>query len=85
MPRAVRIVLFATAREAVGRASIDLSVPAEGVPVRAVLASLGREHRALARLLPSCRIARNGRYVSPRSGRVGPGDELAIHPPYSGG
>jgi molybdopterin converting factor small subunit len=84
-PRTVRVALFATAREAVGRASIERTVPREGMTIRSFLASLAQEHSALAAILPSCRVARNGKYVSARTGRVRPGDELALHPPYSGG
>ena len=85
MPRPVRVLLFATAREAAGRATIDLPVPPEGVPVDLLLSSLGHGHRALAAVLPDCRVARNGRYVARRGVRIRPGDEVAIHPPYTGG
>jgi molybdopterin converting factor small subunit len=81
----VRILLFATAREAVGAAALDREVPSDGRPVGALLDSLGAEYPALRPVLRHARIVRNGRYVSGRAGRVRPGDEVAIHPPYSGG
>jgi len=81
----VHVVLYATAREAAGRARIDLPVPARGTSVAALLKTLGRTHSGLIGVLPTCRVARNGRYVVPRTAHVRPGDEVAIHPPYSGG
>ncbi|MFZ0829987.1 MAG: MoaD/ThiS family protein [Thermoplasmata archaeon] len=85
MTSSVRVVLFATAREAVGVASLDWPVPARGSTVTAVLAGLVEEHPRLAPVLKVARIARNGEYVRGPRARVASGDEIAIHPPYSGG
>jgi molybdopterin converting factor small subunit len=85
MASAVRIVLFATAREAVGRAEVSVAVPSDGLPLRDLLQTLERQYPALVRVLPHSRIVQNGSYLRGRAGRVRPGDELAVHPPYSGG
>ncbi|MHB8351970.1 MAG: MoaD/ThiS family protein [Thermoplasmata archaeon] len=85
MPRPVRILLFATARQAVGQAKLSQLVPDGGIAVEAFLTDLARERPELTRVLRIARFVRNGRYLNGRSGRVYPGDEFAIHPPYSGG
>jgi molybdopterin converting factor small subunit len=64
---------------------VSVSVPPHGVTVEAMIASLAADHPALAPVLPHCRFARNGTYVRGRGARLRPGDELAVHPPYSGG
>ncbi len=81
----VRVVLFATARTAVGQGQFDRPVPEGGVEVRAFLAELTRDFPALRRIIPLSRFVRNGEYLSSVRGRLKPGDEFAIHPPYSGG
>ncbi len=85
MPGPVRILLFATARQAVGRPHLDRPVPAGGVAVDALVDDLAREFPELAVVLRSARYFRNGRVLRPGRDRVYPGDEFAIHPPYSGG
>lgn len=85
MTRPVRVVLFATAREAAGNSVLDLDVPEDGTTVGTLLAELEKGHPRLVPVLRASRIARNGRYVSGRRARVAPGDEVAVHPPYSGG
>ena len=84
--RSVVIRLFATAREAVGSASVPWELGAPAMSVEAVLHELSARHPNLGRLLPSCRIFVNGRLV-PRPGRraARAGDDIAVHPPYSGG
>jgi molybdopterin converting factor small subunit len=81
----VRVRLFATAREAVGRAELDRAVPRSGSSLSELLRAMASDYPGIARVLPACRFAKNGRYVRGRSTRLVPGDELAIHPPYSGG
>jgi len=85
MKSSVRVLFFATAREAVGAPSADREVPAAGSTIEAVLSGLVKEHPRLEPVLASSRIARNGRYVARPRARVLPGDEIAVHPPYSGG
>jgi molybdopterin converting factor small subunit len=82
---AVRVLLFASAREAVGRSALDWPVPPEGAPAAAIVAGLGREYPRLRPALRSSRFVRNGRYLERLSERVRPGDEFAVHPPYGGG
>lgn len=85
MPARVTIELFASAREAVGRSTVRLSAPIEGLRISEMLALLTREYPKLAKVLPTCRTARNGRYLTRRASRIRPGDTIAIHPPFSGG
>jgi molybdopterin converting factor small subunit len=83
--RRLKVLLFSTAREAVGRSRIDLDLPTSVSNVREVVVLLGRDYPRLAGILTSCRFARNGEYVQGWTARIRPGDEFAIHPPYSGG
>lgn len=85
MAPSVRVVLYATAREAVGLARVVREIPEGGVPLRGLLDDLGREYPALRRVIGSSRFVVNGEYASPPDTLVHPGDEVAIHPPYSGG
>lgn len=81
-----RVLLFATAREEVGRREIDLELPTGGMAVGAALEELVARYPGLKAVLATARLARNGRYLPRgRLGRLDEGDELAIHPPYSGG
>lgn len=85
MPKPVRVVLFATAREAVGRPRVLRTVPPEGRTLSDLLAELREEYPMASAVLSGCRFARNGRYLTSPRARIRPGDELAIHPPFSGG
>jgi molybdopterin converting factor small subunit len=85
MAARVRILLFATAREAVGRAVLDRPLPSPSTPVAEVLAALSAEYPRLQRIVGTSRVFRNGSPVRNWSEGVSAGDELAIHPPYSGG
>ena len=85
MPASVRVLLFATAREAVGRSRFDRAIPADGVALRAVLDAIVAEHPKLARVLSGSRLVVNGEVVRGQAVRLQPGDEIGIHPPYSGG
>ncbi|MGB6500970.1 MAG: MoaD/ThiS family protein [Thermoplasmata archaeon] len=84
LPR-VRVRLYATARVAAGRETVDLPVPASGVPARDLVRRLAREFPDLAPLLPACRFVRNDEYLADLRARVRPGDAFAVHPPYGGG
>ncbi len=77
--------LYASAREAAGRATVELPVPAAGLSAEALLRELRGRLPALAPVLRSCRFVRNDRYLRSLSARVRPGDEFAVHPPYGGG
>jgi molybdopterin converting factor small subunit len=85
MVRRVRVLLFATARAAVGAPEIEWSVPARGLSVRDLIIGLTAQYPALGQVVGASRFVRNGRYVIRESERVRPGDEFAVHPPYSGG
>jgi len=77
----VPVRLFAGAREAAGTAHDDLP----GATVDEVLAAARRKYGpAFAAVLATSRVWVNG--VQADGGdRVGPGDELAVLPPVSGG
>jgi molybdopterin converting factor small subunit len=85
VPAPVRIRLFATARQAVGRAVLERSVPTGGLSARRIVDDLAAEYPALRRLLAASRFLRNDRYLTDLSERVRPGDEFSVHPPYGGG
>lgn len=76
--------LFASAREAAGTGS-DQFATADGATVGDVLAAAEQRYgAAFSSVLPTCRIWVNGDSVS-NDEPVGPGDELAVLPPVSGG
>ena len=85
MKSTVHVVLFATAREAVGAPSVVRAVPTKGSTIAAVLEELVAEHPKLGAVLRGSRLVLNGHYVRGTRTRVSPGDEIAVHPPYSGG
>jgi molybdopterin converting factor subunit 1 len=77
------VLLFAGAREAIGRENVD--VPLEGsITARALLERLIELHPALAPWAPSLRVAVNGAYAA-WDDPVREGDEVAIIPPVAGG
>ena len=81
----MRVLLFAQAREVVGRGRIEVPVSDSVRSVTEILDAVTRSYPLLAEVLRHSRIVLNGAYVKSRSTPVHPGDELAIHPPYSGG
>lgn len=85
MVPSVRVRLFATAREAVGHREVSVPVAASGAAAADVLATLVGRYPRLAGVARGCRLVVNGRFVDGGNARVRPGDELALHPPYSGG
>ena len=85
MTGAVTILLFATARDAVGAGRLRRSVPAGGCPLREVLGGLTDEFPRLGPVLRSSRLYVNRRPASGPGATVRPRDEIAVHPPYSGG
>lgn len=81
----LRVLLFAGAREAAGSPVIQLELAPGETSVAEVLRVLRQQYPRLGPILASSRLVRNGDFLHGRSGSVRPGDELAIHPPYSGG
>ncbi len=79
----VRVRLFASLREAVGRVELELQVD-EGSTPEDVFRLLGREHPALASRRASLQAAVNRRYVGFDEPLV-EGDEVVFVPPVSGG
>jgi len=65
--------------------TIAREVPPKGVPLSVLLAGLAHEHPRLVPVLKTARFVRNGQYTPGTDVRVRPGDEIAVHPPYSGG
>jgi molybdopterin converting factor small subunit len=84
-PPPATVLLFATARTAVGRSRLEWPVPTDGIPARDLLRALTAQHPPLERIVRTSRILRNGEVVRHLSERIRPGDELAVHPPYGGG
>lgn len=85
MVRPVRVLLFASARTAVGRPELDWTVPAAGIPAQTLARQLAEAYPTLAPTLRVSRLVRNGSYIGRPTVRIRPGDEFAIHPPYGGG
>ncbi|MHB1435395.1 MAG: MoaD/ThiS family protein [Thermoplasmata archaeon] len=85
MSRPIRVRGFATARTALGDRSREIPAPPEGLKLGRLLATLVAEYPRLGPLLPSCRIFLNEELIRSTAIRVRPGDEIALHPPYSGG
>jgi sulfur-carrier protein len=77
----VKLVLFAAAREAAGTAHDEV----EGATVGEVLErAVARYGTVFAAVLERSRVWVNGSQAE-RSDAVGPGDEVAVLPPVSGG
>ncbi len=79
----VQIRYFAALREAVGRESESLQLPA-GTTVEQVRSMLAQRYPAVAAILPRCAAAVNRGYV-PVTAELSNGDELAFIPPLGGG
>jgi molybdopterin converting factor small subunit len=79
------VLLFGSAREAVGRGSLDWPVPPAGLPAEELVRQLGIEYPKLRPTLRASRFVRNDQYLGTHGARVRPGDEFAVHPPYGGG
>jgi molybdopterin converting factor subunit 1 len=79
----LRVLLFASAKEAVGAAEVKLPA-SRASTVRELTAALAEAYPALAQLLPSSMIAVNQEYAE-EDDLVGPSDEVALIPPISGG
>ena len=81
----VTVLLFATARLAVGAGRVHWPVGRDGLSAKSLVRALGEEYPKLARVMRSSRFVLNGQYLTGLSARVRPGDEFAVHPPYGGG
>ncbi len=79
----VRVRLFASLREAVGRDEITLELP-EGGRAEDVWARLAEAHPALASQRSRLSVAVNRRYA-PFDQLLAAGDEVVFIPPVSGG
>jgi len=79
----IRMRLFASAREVVGKQEVIVDVP-EGVTAADLLTQLVAQHPDLRRLAPSLKLAVNHEYVEGER-RLAEGDEVALIPPVSGG
>ena len=79
----VRVRLFASLREAIGRSAVVLDLPV-GATAEAAWEALVRESPALAGRRPRLTAAVNRRYA-PFDARLQDGDEVVFVPPVSGG
>src|SRR5262249_60318831 len=83
MPRGVRMLAFAGARDVVGAAETDLPLAAPCTAAE-LLDVVCARYPGLAPYRGSIRLAVNGAYASPED-RVRAGDEGALIPPGAGG
>lgn len=79
----VVVKLFAQVRELAGAAEIDLDL-APGARASDVVSALTARLPGLASVLAASRVAVNRAFCPPDT-PVGPGDEVAVIPPVSGG
>jgi molybdopterin converting factor subunit 1 len=79
----VRVLFFATAREAAGCAAAELSVP-EGASVEDARRALAERFPPLRDRLPQVRFALDREFVGLEA-PLREGAELAVIPPVSGG
>lgn len=80
----IKVLLFATLKDAVGHNQLTLDVAGDVVTVNTVLEALARAYPALIPSLPTAVCAINKEFAE-RGDRVQPGDEVAFFPPVSGG
>lgn len=85
MREAATVLFFGPAREAAGHASIEWAIPADGVAAADLVTALGERFPRLAPTLKVARYFKNGELLRRPLGRIRPGDEFAVHPPYGGG
>ena len=79
----MRVLYFAQARLAVGRSEETLEPPAP-LSAEDLWKELIQRHRGLSHLRPSCRLARNGKFIGPDE-KLLREDEIAVLPPVTGG
>ncbi|MCI4330532.1 MAG: MoaD/ThiS family protein [Thermoplasmata archaeon] len=85
MAGTVRVLLFASAREAVGSSQLQPKVEPAGIGLTELVERLGLEFPRLRPVLRVSRLVVNGEYIGSKHVTLRAGDEVAIHPPYSGG
>ena len=79
----ITLLLFAQGRETAGRDSLPIEI-VEGGGIPDLWAAVEGACPALLRLRETSRIAVNHEFADERT-RIGPGDEVALIPPVSGG
>jgi molybdopterin synthase sulfur carrier subunit len=79
----IRVRLFASLRDLVGRGELEMELPAGATPA-AVWEALAAAHPALASRRRSLAVAVNRAYES-FDAALSPGDEIVFIPPISGG
>jgi molybdopterin synthase catalytic subunit len=79
----VEIRLFATLKDRAGQGRVRISLE-EPATVATLIEALGNAYPGLAAALPTALVAVNRAYAG-QDTPVGPGDEVAIFPPVSGG
>lgn len=79
----VRVLLFAKARDVVGRAQIEVELP-EGATVGDLRRELVRSYSALEPLMPRMHVAINSDYAADLD-LIPAAAEVACFPPVSGG
>jgi molybdopterin synthase sulfur carrier subunit len=79
----VRVRLFASLREALGRSELELDLPS-GARAEDAWQALTRERPALASRRASLAVAINRKYA-PFDAGLADGDEVVFVPPVSGG
>jgi len=84
MPGEIRVLFFATARQAAGWAESVLPCDDSGLSVADFWDRLQTENPGLTPLRSSVRLARNHEYLTGDEW-IHPGDEIALIPPVSGG
>ena len=80
----LKIILFASLRDLVGRSEVELDLTDEGTTVREVFNRLEVQFPELKRYEPILLIAVNQEYTGWEQS-VRAGDEIAFFPPVSGG
>ena len=85
MEQKVFVKLFAAFREALGKGSLEWTIPAEGnFAVKDLLAAMALEYPAIAGPGRISRVMVNQRYAK-NDTILAPGDEVAFIPPVGGG
>ena len=80
-PRAVRLLLFASAREAAGTREVSLTASTVGEVLELARTRFGA---GFSSVLDRSRVWVNGEPAGPET-RLSEGDEVAVLPPVSGG